>query len=203
MISRNIAALVLGAAMIGVPAFDLVAVAPAMAQSSRTTVQIQSAIVIAVRNARAASGFAGSTPAQRALLLVAAVQAAVAQELQSGASSNDVSAALAALVNAGFISVSVAAQGAAQAATQVASEAGASADAKNQALQLVTSLSNGTGPLGLQVAQAGGLQAVISSLGPGGRPFTTFTNFGLGITGQNGHNPAGYTPCHNVIADYC
>jgi hypothetical protein len=212
MISRNVAALLFGAALVIGPAASLVAVAPAHAQSGPTTIQIQSAIATAVRNARSAPGFAGLTPAQRALQLAAAVQAAVAQELTGGASANDVSSALANLVNAGTISLSVAAQGAAQAATQVAGATGASGDAKGQALALVTGLSNGTGPLGVQVAQAGGLQAATGSTNGGGNHNGQGNNGqggngqggnGQGNNGQGNNNGQGYHPCTNVVADYC
>jgi hypothetical protein len=200
---------------------------PAFAQSGApTTIAIQAAVQAAVNMAKQASDYAGLTPAQKALRLAAAVQAAVALELNSGAQASDVSAALANLVNAGFVSLSIAAQGAAQAAAQVAAAGGGSPGAQSQALALVTGLQSGTGPLGTEVASAGGLNAAVTATNAQGQTITVVTSLGtvlaaaatgqlgnitvndsgavvVGGQTQSGPNNNGYTPCTNVVADYC
>ena len=222
MMSRPIAAIAAGLiAITAAPTLVLGIAVPAYAQTAAVTIQVQSAVTIAVNAAKASADYARLSPAQKAQRLAAAVQIAIASQLNLGASAADVSAALANLVNANFITLSTAAQGAAQAASQVAAQSGAGSGSKSQALQLVTSLGDGTGPLGGLVANAGGLQVAVSATNASGQTVSvvtslssvlaaaaagnlgnaTFNNGTLTIGGVT--TTTGFTPCTNVIADYC
>ena len=220
MISRPIATIVAGMiAITPAPAFVLGLALPGFAQAD--AIQVQSAVTIAVNAAKASADYAGLSPAQKAQRLASAVQSAVASQLTNGASAADVSAALANLVNANFITLSTATQGAAQGASQVAAASGAGSGSKSAALQLVTNLGNGTGDLGLLVANAGGLEVAVSATNASGQTVSvitslssvlaaaaagnlgnaTFVNGTLTIGGAT--TTTGFTPCTNVIADYC
>lgn len=162
-------------------------VALARQASAVTPAGLQQLIATAARAAAARPGFRNLTPAQKLAAIQQAVSAALAG---SGASAEQISAALITAVSANIISagvaISIASAVAPEMAQQVASAPAVTAQlaATGQSAQMTTASIGGESVSVLQSLQGA------SGAGGGGAANTAAT-------------PAPYDPCAGVIATYC